>query len=596
MLAAGLSVLMVAALASPAQAASSGRAPRPAVAPTALDGYGCKGYGQAQPNARDTRQQNGRVAPSLVAPPGYPRGLDISHWNGEVPMKKAAAAGIRFIYLKASQGTTFVDPMYPVNVERARKNGILTGAYHFFDYTGDGVAQAQFFLSVLASDPGAATGLPPAVDVECHQALGRADRVHARQQLRLFVDEIYRQTGRYAVIYASAHMWRQVIGNDTTFKRNPLWVACWGCDPILIPTGWKSWTFWQYGVGEIPGIGRVLDGDVYFGTRAALTRMLGRPVVLDDDAELTNDPEVSVRLSGLDAREVRYSIDGESWTDWEPWAVEGTYRIPSEGPTTVRVQPRAHRGTLGPVVSDSIVLDSRAPIVKPATARLTTGVLGSSQRPIPVEVSWRISDRTSGLVKAEVHADCGLGKYRISRATDPGPSGGFAAQTYLAAGRRCLLSVRAIDAAGNEARIDGRPGYRTRKIGDAPKATLTYRGNWTKRNVPRADGGSLRSGTAAGPGAPATILTFRFTGNDVAIVSSLGPSRGRARVTIDGQLVGVVDLYSETWALRQVVFATHLSRGGSHTLRLRVLPDPNPSSSGTRVDIDAFLVLEKRSS
>src|SRR5262245_1840792 len=229
-------------------------------------------------------------------------------------------------------------------------------------------------------------------------------------------------------------------------------------------------------------------------------------------------------------------MDGENWTDWEPWTPEGTYRIPQDGPTTVSVQPRAHRGTLGPVASDSIVLDSTAPMLKPPKARLVTGVLGSSDRPIPVEVSWKISDATSGLTEAAIHADCGSGKFLVSDRTDPGPSGGFAAQSFLAAGRRCLLSAKAVDAAGNEVTIDGKPGYRTRKVEETPTSRLVYWGNWINRIVPRADGGSVQMGTAAAPGKPATRLTFTFSGNDIAIVSRVGPSRGRARLTIDGHV------------------------------------------------------------
>jgi hypothetical protein len=76
----------------------------------------------------------------------------------------------------------------------------------------------------------------------------------------------------------------------------------------------------------------------------------------------------------------------------------------------------------------------------------------------------------------------------------------------------------------------------------------------------------------------------------------MGPNRGRARITIDGKSMGIIDLYSPTFSLRQVVFATHLRRGGSHTLKLKVLRQPNPASPSTRVDIDAFLVLKKRES
>jgi GH25 family lysozyme M1 (1,4-beta-N-acetylmuramidase) len=594
-LAALLCVLMLGANPSPGRGASVDRS-RHRVAPTALDGYGCTGYGPSQANTRRIRRQNDRVAPALQAPPGYPRGLDISHWNGEVAMKKAAASGIRFIYLKASQGVSFVDSMYTTNVQRARRHGIVTGAYHFFDYTVDGLAQAQHYLSVLATDPGSSTDLPPAVDVECHQALGRADRAYAREQLREFVNEMYRVTGRYVVIYASAHMWRQVIGNDTTFRRNPLWVACWGCEPPIIPAGWTSWTFWQYGVGEIPGLNRVLDGDVYNGNRTSLQAMRSRPMVINEDAELTNDPELKLRLGGFDARDVRYSVDGETWSEWQSWTREGTYRVEADGPTTVYMQPRAHRGALGPVVTDSIVLDQTAPKLVAPKARLTDGVLALGERPVPVQVTWRISDETSGLTEAEVHADCGSGRFRVSNGIDPRPEGGFQADTYLAAGRACVLSARALDAAGNEATIQAKPGFKIRKISEGPKDTITYRGRWIRRSVRRADGGRLRTGRAAGPGESATTVTFRFTGNDVALVSLMGPSRGRARITVDGRSMGIIDLYAPTWSMRHVVFATHLSRGGTHTLKLKVLRQANPASSSTRVDIDAFLVLAKRES
>ena len=76
----------------------------------------------------------------------------------------------------------------------------------------------------------------------------------------------------------------------------------------------------------------------------------------------------------------------------------------------------------------------------------------------------------------------------------------------------------------------------------------------------------------------------------VALIATTSPSRGRARVSIDGKQVAIIDEYSPTIAYRQRVFTAHLPLG-EHTLTVQVLGTHNPRSKGDRVDIDAFQVL-----
>jgi hypothetical protein len=77
----------------------------------------------------------------------------------------------------------------------------------------------------------------------------------------------------------------------------------------------------------------------------------------------------------------------------------------------------------------------------------------------------------------------------------------------------------------------------------------------------------------------------------VAWVASTGANRGKAEVWIDGSKVATVDLYAATAQPRKMVFTKSWSTSASHTLEVRVLGTKNTSSSGKRVDVDAFVVL-----
>jgi hypothetical protein len=67
-------------------------------------------------------------------------GIDLSSHNGTVDFKKVAAAGIKYAWVKITEGTTHQNPGFEKKFDDARKNGIHVGAYHFArpdTYTGD---------------------------------------------------------------------------------------------------------------------------------------------------------------------------------------------------------------------------------------------------------------------------------------------------------------------------------------------------------------------------------------------------------------------------------------------------------------------------
>jgi hypothetical protein len=74
-----------------------------------------------------------------------------------------------------------------------------------------------------------------------------------------------------------------------------------------------------------------------------------------------------------------------------------------------------------------------------------------------------------------------------------------------------------------------------------------------------------------------------FTGNGIAWIGPVGPTRGTARVYIDGKAVASVDLRRSTFQARRLLFSRALATG-SHTLRIVV------TSSGRPVAIDDLIV------
>jgi GH25 family lysozyme M1 (1,4-beta-N-acetylmuramidase) len=87
--------------------------------------------------------------------------IDVSHHNGAIDWPAVAAAGIVLTFVKATQGTGYVDPAFERNRAGAAKAGVLVVPYHFLD-AADPDDQADHFLDVTAL----ADGQPAMIDWE----------------------------------------------------------------------------------------------------------------------------------------------------------------------------------------------------------------------------------------------------------------------------------------------------------------------------------------------------------------------------------------------------------------------------------------------
>ena len=207
----------------------------------------------------------------LAARPSV-EGVDVSSHQRTVAWSALYARGVRFAYVKATEGRTYRNPYFHSQYGGSYRAGMAHGAYHFaIPNISSGSTQAKIFVAHGGGWSADGRTLPGVLDIEynpygswCY-GLSRTKMI---SWIRSFTTRYHRLTGRDAVIYTTLAWWRRCTGNTTTFSRsNPLWVATVGGRVGSLPGGWPYQTFWQY--SEAGG----LDRDRFNGTFGNLTRL-----------------------------------------------------------------------------------------------------------------------------------------------------------------------------------------------------------------------------------------------------------------------------------------------------------------------------------
>ena len=193
-------------------------------------------------------------------------GIDVSYHQDVIRWPRVRKAGIRFAFIRVSDGTTFADPRFRDNWEGARAAKIARGAYQFFRPEESAIAQADLLIAAIARDRGE---LPPAIDVEVSGGRTHQQVVTA---IRTWVERVRARLGVEPIVYTSPELWRDLTGN-ADFSSQPLWIAHYTTDCPRVPPAWSAWAFWQHSkTGTVPGIQGHVDLDVFAGELEALRR------------------------------------------------------------------------------------------------------------------------------------------------------------------------------------------------------------------------------------------------------------------------------------------------------------------------------------
>lgn len=177
-------------------------------------------------------------------------GIDVSHWQGNIDWKAVAADGISFAFVKATQGTSYVDPEFTKNIKGAKAAGVLVGAYHYITAASASAAkqEAHNFATAFNSAGGKEFfDLPPVMDYEENKhGLSMAGITTVA---RTFLMEVERLTGVKPILYT----YQSFIKNFSGLSDYPLWMARYSLNQPEDAQGWTRWLFWQYSDGQQGG-------------------------------------------------------------------------------------------------------------------------------------------------------------------------------------------------------------------------------------------------------------------------------------------------------------------------------------------------------
>ena len=87
-------------------------------------------------------------------------------------------------------------------------------------------------------------------------------------------------------------------------------------------------------------------------------------------------------------------------------------------------------------------------------------------------------------------------------------------------------------------------------------------------------------------------VTLTFKGTGIKVIGCTNKDRGKIEVFIDGKSQGVVDTYSKDTVRQKEYFSKDDLTAGIHTLQLKVLNEKQAASSGTKIELDAFEILD----
>lgn len=130
-------------------------------------------------------------------------GIDVSNHQAALDWKKVAADDIDFVYIKATEGSNFIDQSFDAHWAGAQQAGIATGAYHFFSLCSPGVSQAESFLAAIPLDD---EMLLPALDLELSPfCTDEPSKKEVLKQIDDFVNLVTEQTSKEVILYVGKH-------------------------------------------------------------------------------------------------------------------------------------------------------------------------------------------------------------------------------------------------------------------------------------------------------------------------------------------------------------------------------------------------------
>lgn len=197
----------------------------------------------------------------------YPvRGVDVSSYQGDIDWQLLSSQNIDFAFIKATEGSTFVDPCFTYNFSEAQKCGISVGAYHFFSNSSKGLSQAENFIDTVVAFEGM---LPPVIDFEVYgdQESDPQSRDAIRHELTDLLSALEEHYGLKPIIYATEKSYELYLSGE--YEEYDIWIRNVISKPDLCDD--REWRFWQFTNREklrgYKGEEKFIDANVFNGSK-----------------------------------------------------------------------------------------------------------------------------------------------------------------------------------------------------------------------------------------------------------------------------------------------------------------------------------------
>jgi len=171
------------------------------------------------------------------------KGVDLSHWQGVVDFSAVKKAGYAFVFVKLTEGTSYVDPNGVANVKGAQKAGLMVGGYHFFHGSSKEASHFRSVAQNLHLDY---------VILDSEDTTLKSDLTKVSLSFLDAVADLGKPVFYSNPSYIKAHY-------NRAMTKYPLWIAHYGVSKPDVPF-WSSWSAWQYNdKGSVPGIAGAVD-------------------------------------------------------------------------------------------------------------------------------------------------------------------------------------------------------------------------------------------------------------------------------------------------------------------------------------------------
>ena len=186
------------------------------------------------------------------------RGIDVSEWQGDIDFGKVKNAGVEVVYIRAGQGFSYEDARFEENYEKAKRNGLKVGVYHYMTARSveDARTQAQFFASLISKK-----------QIDCKLAMdfesfGNLSNTQINEIALAYLRELQKLTGKEVIVYSNTYDAKYIF--NLQVAQYALWVAQYGVSEPQDNGKWKNWEGYQYSsTGRVNGISGNVDLDRY---------------------------------------------------------------------------------------------------------------------------------------------------------------------------------------------------------------------------------------------------------------------------------------------------------------------------------------------